>query len=325
MRDAHGHWWVEPYYRCMPLPASNCGHFRQAVAPQIAWLRTMQDRERSAAISTYLRNLYGDIDAARINVENFNYFWDTVPGRDTFVATWKCARSHKFVDSCGTQYQAPLYGPFDDAWNGRQLGPGDWHGRAGRPYGAEYLVPSKLLFPGVFVHRNKDGALGGHFHSVGEYDPDGRPPFDGTVYGTGVPSHIWVEVMHISRYDPKGKDPDISTIAQVWFWLAVGSGIWINTGNTLVVPGPGSISCWEARSQGYNTIQVTDSFGGFTYEIKVCSGVGLPDDRVRYLEACPPPHIELLAGRPPPATRFAPGIPDDISKASRAPAPAIRS
>ena len=49
MRDAHGHWWVEPYYRCMPLPASNCGHFRQAVAPQIAWLRTMQDRERSAA------------------------------------------------------------------------------------------------------------------------------------------------------------------------------------------------------------------------------------------------------------------------------------
>ena len=32
MRDAHGHWWVEPYYRCMPLPASNCGHFRQAVA-----------------------------------------------------------------------------------------------------------------------------------------------------------------------------------------------------------------------------------------------------------------------------------------------------
>ena len=51
MRDAHGHWWVEPYYRCMPLPASNCGHFRQAVAPQIAWLRTMQDRERSAAIA----------------------------------------------------------------------------------------------------------------------------------------------------------------------------------------------------------------------------------------------------------------------------------
>ena len=180
-----------------------------------------------------------------------------------------------------------------------------------------------LLFPGVLVHRNKDGALGGHFGD--DFHPDGRPTFDGTVYGTGVPSHRWVEVMHISRYDPKGKDPDISTIAQVWFWLAVGSGIWINTGNTLVVPGPGSISCWEARSQGYNTIQVTDSFGGFTYEIKVCSGVGLPDDRVRYLEACPPPHIELLAGRPPPATRFAPGIPDDISKASRAPAPAIRS
>ena len=60
MRDAHGHWWVEPYYRCMPLPASNCGRFRQAVAPQIAWLRTMQDRERSAAISSYLRGRPGD-------------------------------------------------------------------------------------------------------------------------------------------------------------------------------------------------------------------------------------------------------------------------
>ena len=70
----------------------------------------MQDRERSAAIATYLRGLYGDIDAARINVENFNYFWDSAPSRDTFVATWKCARSHTFVDSCGTQYQAPLYG-----------------------------------------------------------------------------------------------------------------------------------------------------------------------------------------------------------------------
>ena len=54
----------------------------------------MQDRERSAAISSYLRGLYGDIDAARINVENFNYFWDSAPSRDTFVATWKCARSH---------------------------------------------------------------------------------------------------------------------------------------------------------------------------------------------------------------------------------------
>ena len=63
--------------------------------------------------------------------------------------------------------------------------------------------------------------------------------------------------------------------------------------------------------------RVTDSFGGFTYEIKVCSGVGLPDDRVRYLEACPPPHIELLAGLPSAGTRFAPGIPDDVEGDAR--------
>ena len=50
-----------------------------AVAPQIAWLRTMQDRERSAAIASYLRGLYGDIDAARAQRGEFQLRADSAP------------------------------------------------------------------------------------------------------------------------------------------------------------------------------------------------------------------------------------------------------
>ena len=74
-----------------------------------------------------------------------------------------------------------------------------------------------LAFPGFFVHHTRE-----------QTERRRR----------GVPSHTWVEVMRISRIadqDRKWAQADLSTIGQVWFFLSPGSGIWWNTGRSLVI------------------------------------------------------------------------------------------
>ena len=348
-----------------------CSEFRRAEEDQIAWLQQTQAGGTCAApeVCGYLMSVYGQsIPPESIALEQLNFFWDSVPGRAGFAATWQCvdgwtsenAASGVYYDACHSQ--APLYASLFDAKLGLQMWPSHKAPKEcrdvaiaarllerypeGVPWGElpsaqrevlgsemalqralrsaasgpcdvfrmsqQLLDPAKLLFPGFMVHRrsfdpnhNSSGVTGGHF-GVGR-------GYNARHYDDGVPSHTWVEVFRISRIVNKWGDRDVSAVGQVWFWLAMGSGVWLNTGRTLVHRGPPPQdeypSCWEARANGYDTIQLTRSFGGFSFELMDCRGADLPSGRSRWEEACPPSHVELRAGVP--AKRYAPAFIDD--------------
>lgn len=157
----------------------------------------------------------------------------------------------------------------------------------------------------------------------------------------GVPPRSWVEVMRIDRIDDKRENEtaDLATLGQVWFWHAPGSGVWWNTGKTLVIDdarniitsldgalseracaSPFSIRDWwmqrdaafngrtcaTTRQLGYETMQLLDSFCGFTHEFVDCRGADREDANRTWSLACPPPYVPLMRGLPEP--RHAPAL-----------------
>ena len=126
-----------------------------------------------------------------------------------------------------------------------------------------------VYFPGFFVRHSADF----YFRAAGDVTrrllssaplPEPNPHLSSSqkVGDTGVPDHTWVEVIRVGRLDDKDDAPDRATAGQVWFWLASGSGIWWNTGRTLVINEPKQGSgggCAAAHKQGYDSIQVTRS------------------------------------------------------------------
>ena len=147
-----------------------------------------------------------------------------------------------------------------------------------------------------------------------------RPPDEAFAR---VPDFHWVEVIRIARLVATRDDytsGDLSMAGQVWFWRALGSGVWWNVGRSLVVAsddyvasgprrgtrGPSAVTCWQAKARGFDSIQLTRSFNGFSYELLDCRGAARPDARQQWVRACPPAHVELLAGVP--ARRYAPAL-----------------
>ena len=66
---------------------SPCSEFLSAAKRQLAWLRWAQED----GLSSYLRRVYGVSVNQSVNVEQLNFFYNFVPRRDTFAATWQCA------------------------------------------------------------------------------------------------------------------------------------------------------------------------------------------------------------------------------------------
>lgn len=48
-----------------------------------------------------------------------------------------------------------------------------------------------------------------------------------------MPDNAWVEVMRISRFESNTLASERCTIGQVFYWVAFGSGIWINVGRSV--------------------------------------------------------------------------------------------
>jgi hypothetical protein len=189
--------------------------------------------------------------------------------------------------------------------------------------------PLKYSFPGFFVARPLTKLL----------QEDVLNQMDRSK---GIQDNTWVEVMRISRIDDKsetaGQKADRATIGQVWFWMSPGSGIWWNTGKTLVVntsviapadnsslsetacTSPVSLDHWwdkrdssfrwatcaQALKMGYDSMQLTNSFCGFSYEFVDCRGRSRTDALQTWTAACPPPHVRLMRGLPTP--RVAPAL-----------------
>ena len=160
-------------------------------------------------------------------------------------------------------------------------------------------MDSLLRFPGFWAFRN-----------------DSESRASGQMSTKGVADDTWVEVLRIARLDDRFDGPNApsansvldderATVGQVWFWVARGSGVWLNVGRSLVMPGPHNPSCRDAHARGYDTIQLTRSYG-FSFELIDCRGQERPDANVTYEPACPPSHIELRSGLPTP--RDAPAL-----------------
>ena len=152
-------------------------------------------------------------------------------------------------------------------------------------------APEPAPFPGFFVHR----------------------PYAVSIQLTGVSDDHWVEVMRIARISEKPDAVDQSSRGQVWFWLAVGSGIWWNVGKSKRLLASDDrdlahhVTCAELRQQGYDSIQRTEFYPAMALELIDCRGALLEAANETWERACPPLHVELRAGIPP-EPRHAPAL-----------------
>lgn len=236
-------------------------------------------------------------------VHRLSFYWNHVPGRSRFAVTWACWDC-AFNDG---RLWAPLaesaYNPqLVESYAGAQSCKHDI--TCLKPLARSRFDGPRLRFPGFFVFHG--GALGAS---------DARD-----VLKHGVPDHTWAEVIRVSVLDD-----DAGLVGFVWFWQAMGSGIWLNTGRSLRLVGSRSLAetiwqldpdhclgpgkcgaCEKVRAMGYDTVQLTQFANGYSLEILDCRGADRPDGRDLWPHACPPPHIELLQGVP--EVRYAPAL-----------------
>jgi hypothetical protein len=304
-----------------------CGSTKQLVE-QRRWL----DRARSADVDwlvPYFRAVYGfdheDVGSTLllrnvVNVSQVSFFWNTVPRRSSFQALWSCVQCTRQ----GFRAEGALWAPSEEASAnpvhrparkhcldmmlhrphlmqansscGKLPGPGHalhaQHAmlyRANSYWAADYGGSSKQLpvhFPGVFVHRRAHAA---------------------------ALNHSWVEVVRVARDDIGDRHPaGRCTRGQLWFWVAPGSGIWLNVGRTQVMLSQHKLDrsggCATARQRNVDTIQIADAFGGYSHEIVDCRATGLPGADDVWESACPPPHVHMRMGIPGPLSSLHGGV-----------------
>ena len=246
-----------------------------------AWLRTVESAD-AAPMRCYYEQLYGTADGA-VDASSIDFFWEYAPTLDVVDALEVSAisiMSHTAHGACPMPDRSLWVLGDDVALHPARLACADVSacgcssptcaprlvgGANGPSYqcAMEAAAPHPQRFPGFFVFRN-DTARG------------------------GVPDDTWVEVMRMARIDDRygglterpnnsSFESEMALIGQVWFWVARGSGVWLNVGRSLVLPGPRAPefashiqaavelsssplttnpTCREARAQGYDTIQL---------------------------------------------------------------------
>ena len=282
---------------------------------QRAWLASVykEHSSRHPKAHRYLSRVYSAVgdDAwwSLVDPRGIGFFWNSVSHRASFAVSWMCS-------SCERMDAGLLWAPLEDAqFNPRTVR--RYRGAAAcrrddspclfRVAQSEFDV-SALSFPGFFVRA---------FDSVESQKQ--LKEASAEHMRLGVPEFRWVEVMRISRLDVMHPShTTTATVGQVWFWVAPGSGIWLNVGRSLVrsdaaasaelwkVPGARPCETWAAR--GYDTIQMVSFRNGFSLELLECRGATLANAHESWEPACPPAHVELLAGIPAAAERYAPAL-----------------
>ena len=296
-------------------------------AAQQSWLSSHErtgcdgNTGMSVAMRQYFSTLYGlqgDEACLHLNPTHNTFYWWFVPDRTSFEVSW-------IPSYCSGFGNGLMWGPIDDAVmstrlvqtydgnadcllpNGGYTDPPQ-HTTHDDPCLAElahgYTSPL-VTFPGTFIQRF-------------DYEYLAQHPAT-SHWRTGIESHKWVEVMRIDRIDlVSHSDTTTCTLGQVWMWLAPGSGIWYNLGNSKKAVTTGEAAglwyglptrpCTTARAEGYDSIQLIEFENGFSFEILDCRGDGLPSFDHSWDIACPPPHLELRSGLPPKDQRWAPAL-----------------
>ena len=284
---------------------------------QTEWLHHVIDGDWDLA--PYLHGIYGErVDASRISLAEIDFFWNYVPGRSSFDATWACW-------NCEVMKRGLLWAPVSDAFLNPHVverypsaarcqharGDPSWDTNCLRGPAFDHMDIGKGTFPGFFVRR---------FDNFWIDLERWRAP---AHFTTGVPDHTWVEVMRVARLDISGP-PMVDGLAtcavgQVWMWYAPGSGIWWNTGRSKFYDTPPvpiwrtesyqrghTPPCTSARAEGYDSIQMVSFGTAFSFELLDCRGADLATASRKWEAACPPAHVELRAGVP--ERRYAPAL-----------------
>ena len=210
--------WLSTHVHASPLPHEMLAYFAQLYASPGA--------SSGSASASHSSRQVDVVEFSRIDASEMHYFWAHVPGRSTVTITWVCADC-EFSDTLGPKLWAP--NPVSS------LNPKVVEGYAGARHCPDAgIVPvtqrrttclkavgereydvRALRFPGFFVHR------------FGSRLTDGPP-----VMRQGVADHMWVEVMRVAVIDDQQ-----STRGMVWYFLAIGSGVWWNVGRSLRIVG----------------------------------------------------------------------------------------
>ena len=299
--------------------AQFCHGDDRVLAGQRTWLSWLDRAQASggtsgAELGWYLNALYPNIhNNTLVNVTAMNFFWQTVPRRSVFRMLWSCA-------PCSSRgYRAPsaLWAPSEEA-----LGNPFRFSRAYlRRCNATEHPSCRSPLVRAHVMQNAEGIkrpthFPGFFRALSA--PGGKE--SAQLTSTFIADGSWVEVMRVARWNLESHTPVTeSTRGQVWFWMAVGSGIWWNVGVSLRLSHQRNNrqmlyhnGCDGARKLGYDSIQLPNSYGGYTDELIDCRGQGLPGSKAVWESACPPPHVELRIGVPSSAAaRHAPHILED--------------
>ena len=297
-----------------PLPLYNrilwdCGRHQGAVmvaycnatsnALNIDWLRKFDND--ATMFESYFASIYGG--SAIVAPVQLEFVYNSVPLRSSFSALWTCTICTPY-----RQY-GWLWAPLQDA----VLNPSHLSDRL-QPTPPSFNISFARLrtedakrrgvsvmsdesnghsaFPGFFIHR-----LNGSCQHAFCDDRSHRKP---------VPDNAWVEVMRISRFESNTLASERCTIGQVFYWVAFGSGIWINVGRSVRPSRPQSPrehidwthrwNCDRAHELGFDTIQ---RLGDFSFELVDCRGLAERAARANetiWEDACPPKHTELRTG-----------------------------
>lgn len=306
-----------------------CGTEHQ-LALQHEWLRQVQSPSAEDWLAAYFRALYdldegiGPLIGNVLNVSRVAFFWALVPRRSAFRALWSCVQCTRR----GLRLDGVLWAPSEEASAnpihrparkhcldlllekgtsrlqsvnstcGQQLspaGPGHalharmaLHGRTHRYWDADRGDASSIPvhFPGFFVSRRANEAAS---------------------------NFSWVEVLRVARDDIGDRHPaGRCTRGQLWFWVAPGTGIWLNVGRTQSMLSQHQIErsggCKAARERGIDTIQIAEAFGGYSHELVDCRATGQAGADDVWEAACPPPHVELRSGIPSPINSLYGGV-----------------
>ena len=252
--------------------------------------------EGCAAFWRYLRDVYGVSEASRVNGTALGFFWKVAPHLSEVPPLEAC-------NECG-----PVMRPralFVPKWDFGARPTGGvrisdfFYGLPSTPLPLPPAVPKvapsiRRSFPGACTNAARRPL----FDVV--LDETSMDPLTGDARARnvgGLGDGAWVEVIRIARRDDKWREGDHCFESQIWFWVAPGSGIWYNLGKTLVLPpkytkaGRQFMSCRQAMSAGYDSIQIPMYPGTYAYELVACSGANLTtpyEELVSWWAACPP-------------------------------------
>jgi hypothetical protein len=206
------------------------------------WLARVLSTDAFA--DTYLPSIYGGAANARLipwMPRPPQFFWNSAPMRQEISVPFAC----HWARECRVR-EPTAWVPLQEAsFNPSRLSCDELARCRAAPRECTELAraaftASPLSFPGFFFFV---------------------PPPEGGTEHDEIADNSWVEVMRVARLDNRIPLRDKGSEGQMWYWLAKGSGIWINVGRPLRSRSAGERSpgCAFALEEGFDSVLLSGS------------------------------------------------------------------